>query len=259
MTTKLTRHSDGQRICVSDDLEAPVMLEATCPNCGTKCSKDFTDGSYILGEWTTGEPYMVEFICECDHQWEVPVRILLDMELDQDGWFPRAGDQRAYQAVNLILHQRANNPMVGQGSTGDLLFLRRENTGWMDGRLNLPAGHLNWGESPLQAAAREAREELGITLDLRFTYVVCVIHQGLRDGRGYVDYFVECVKWEGEPANKETDKAKSIKWVGAGYWRTKLGDKVTSIAREGLDAWERCIHYKELDLVSPDEGKDTDG
>jgi 8-oxo-dGTP pyrophosphatase MutT (NUDIX family) len=47
-----------------------------------------------------------------------------------------------------------------------LLLGRRCNTGFADGLYSLPAGHLELGESVLSAAVREAREELGITIDL---------------------------------------------------------------------------------------------
>ena len=254
MKTKLIRHPDGQRICVCDELQAPVVLKCACPKCGAIETRDFRDGAYVLGEWTTGVPFMVEFFCpedECDHNWEIPVRIVLDMELDQDGWFPAAEHQRAYQAVNLILwwDPKLNEQVDGEYVKGGdkILMLRRQNTGWQDGKLNLPAGHLDWGESPLKAAIREAQEELGIALDPETLRVVCVIHQNLSDGRGYIDYFVECRNgWEGKPRNAEENKSKEIVWVEAGYWMANNGKDMTDIAREGLEAWESGIPYKEL-------------
>jgi 8-oxo-dGTP diphosphatase len=52
-----------------------------------------------------------------------------------------------------------------------VLLGRRSNTGWMDGKLCAPGGHIEQGESPTTAIIREIEEELGITVlaeDLEF-------------------------------------------------------------------------------------------
>lgn len=57
---------------------------------------------------------------------------------------------------------------------GQLLMLRRANTGYEDGKWTVPAGHIDAGESASQAACREAMEELGILVepsDLTFALV----------------------------------------------------------------------------------------
>lgn len=46
-------------------------------------------------------------------------------------------------------------------SAGEVLFGRRQNTGYRDGAWHLPSGHLEAGESLVTALIREAREELG--------------------------------------------------------------------------------------------------
>jgi len=45
-----------------------------------------------------------------------------------------------------------------------ILLLRRISQKWMDGKLQVPGGHTEPGESPLQAVLREAHEELGIAV-----------------------------------------------------------------------------------------------
>ncbi|MBC8091774.1 MAG: NUDIX domain-containing protein, partial [Pseudonocardia sp.] len=47
---------------------------------------------------------------------------------------------------------------------GQVLFGRRHNTGWADGKLGLPSGHLEDGESAPAGIAREAQEEIGVTI-----------------------------------------------------------------------------------------------
>ena len=46
----------------------------------------------------------------------------------------------------------------------EILCLKRQGTGWMDGFWSLPAGHVEPGESVVQGLLREAQEEVGITL-----------------------------------------------------------------------------------------------
>ncbi|MGH3156267.1 MAG: NUDIX domain-containing protein, partial [Streptosporangiaceae bacterium] len=60
-------------------------------------------------------------------------------------------------------------------SDGMILLLERANTGYADGQLCPPSGHLDAGESVVAAATREAHEETGVTIDpgdLAFSHVV---------------------------------------------------------------------------------------
>jgi len=58
-----------------------------------------------------------------------------------------------------------------------VLLLRRTGDVYASGQLCLPSGHLEQGESACQAAAREAFEETGITLDPAALRHVLSIHQ----------------------------------------------------------------------------------
>ncbi|NWG05191.1 MAG: NUDIX domain-containing protein [Chloroflexi bacterium] len=92
-----------------------------------------------------------------------------------------------------------------------LLMLRRFNTGYADGQYSVPAGHLDGGETVLQAAVREAEEEVGVRIaaeDLSFS---TVMHRIEDDER--VDFFVQVRKWEGEPFNAEPEKCDDLRWV----------------------------------------------
>lgn len=53
-----------------------------------------------------------------------------------------------------------------------VLLMRRAGSGYHDGELSLPAGHLDGGEDALAGLLRELREELTITLDYEYLDLV---------------------------------------------------------------------------------------
>lgn len=92
-----------------------------------------------------------------------------------------------------------------------ILLLRRFNTGFRDGEYSVPAGHLDGGETIMQAAIREAQEEVGLLLaesDLSFSTVMHRI-----EGDERVDFFVQVHQWQGEPFNAEPEKCDDLRWV----------------------------------------------
>lgn len=92
-----------------------------------------------------------------------------------------------------------------------ILLARRLNTGYRDGEYSVPAGHLDGGETVMQAGMREAKEEVGLDLEENGMAISSVIHR--LDGEERVDYFVQVQKWDGEPFNAEPDKCDDLRWV----------------------------------------------
>src|SRR5512134_2430423 len=84
-----------------------------------------------------------------------------------------------------------------------ILLLRRFNNGYADGQYSVPAGHLDGGETVIAAAAREAREEVGVHIEAQDIQFSSVMHR--RDGDERVDFFVHVRHWETEPVNAEPD------------------------------------------------------
>jgi 8-oxo-dGTP pyrophosphatase MutT (NUDIX family) len=97
----------------------------------------------------------------------------------------------------------------------DVLLQLRRNTGFMDDHWAVAAaGHVEADESVFEAAVREAREELGITIDPADLAGLTGMHRTQRNGRPIderVDWFFECRRWYGEPALLE-DKAADLQW-----------------------------------------------
>jgi 8-oxo-dGTP diphosphatase len=83
---------------------------------------------------------------------------------------------------------------------GQVLFGRRQNTGFEDGAWHLPAGHLEAGESVLEALIREAKEEIGVVItpeDVEFAHVM---HSSASGGR--VAFFFTVRRWGGTLENR---------------------------------------------------------
>ncbi len=91
-----------------------------------------------------------------------------------------------------------------------VLFGRRQNTGFEDGAYHLPSGHLEAGESVVQALIREAKEEVGISIDPENVEFSHVMHNASSGGR--VAFFFTVRQWEGTPENREPDKCSELAW-----------------------------------------------
>jgi 8-oxo-dGTP diphosphatase len=92
-----------------------------------------------------------------------------------------------------------------------VLLLRRCNTGYEDGNYSVPAGHLDGGEQVIEAASREAGEEVGVEISPHDIDVVGVMHRVSDDER--IDFFVACSQWSGEPRNLEPEKCDELRWA----------------------------------------------
>lgn len=93
----------------------------------------------------------------------------------------------------------------------DILMLRRANTGYADGLLSVPAGHLDGDESVIAAAIRETAEEVAIELVQDAVRVVGVMHR--REEEERVDFFVAATRWRGEIVNREPHKCAGLLWA----------------------------------------------
>jgi ADP-ribose pyrophosphatase YjhB (NUDIX family) len=93
---------------------------------------------------------------------------------------------------------------------GRILLARRLNTGWMDGKYSVVAGHLDGNETFLQSMIREAKEEAGIGIKTEDLKVVHVMHRITDHER--IDLFIQAKKWAGTPRIMEPDKCDDMKW-----------------------------------------------
>ncbi|MDN6331001.1 MAG: NUDIX domain-containing protein [Micrococcaceae bacterium] len=97
-----------------------------------------------------------------------------------------------------------------------VLLQLRQGTGYMDGCwAAAAAGHVEAGESAVQAAVREAREELGVSLDSGQLVPLTTMHRGPGPGvaeEPRVDFFFGCEQLQGRPRLMEPDKSADLCW-----------------------------------------------
>lgn len=127
---------------------------------------------------------------------------------------------------------------------GKLLLSRRTNTGWMDGHLCAPGGHVEPGESPTDAALRELKEELGLNLKKSNLEFLCVAARNTKPNQ-YVAYEF-LVNGKGlKIVNKEPNKCSELVWVDPKNLPADVIPHFRSIIEQSLVSNKK---YLELDF-----------
>ena len=125
----------------------------------------------------------------------------------------------------------------------EVLLQLRANTGWMDGHWAAGvAGHVDKGETAVEAAIREGREELGVELlDLRFE--VCM-QQTRRSGPidERIDFFFTGRRWRGEPRIMEPERCDDLRWFSLSRLPANLVDYERAALRS-IGAGEHYVAF----------------
>jgi 8-oxo-dGTP diphosphatase len=92
-----------------------------------------------------------------------------------------------------------------------LLITRRDDP--FKGHLALPGGYIDPGETPVDAAIREAGEETGLTLAEAQMHLVGVYDEPGRDPRGHVSSTAYATVITGDVTVRAGDDAATADWV----------------------------------------------
>lgn len=121
-----------------------------------------------------------------------------------------------------------------------ILMHERKNSGYMDGMLSLVAGHVEDGESYMQAMVREAREEAGIEIDPKDLGMKVVLHR--KTDRQQIGLYFICTKWKGEVTVMEPEKCGGLTWVDM----AELPENTIPYIRRAVEMYQKGIIYDEL-------------
>lgn len=95
---------------------------------------------------------------------------------------------------------------------GKVFLVRRANTGYEDGKYCFPAGHKEKGETPMQTAIREGKEEVGVEVQPKHLTMIHVMYRQCGDDGERPAFFFHASEWVGEPKNMEPEKADDARW-----------------------------------------------
>lgn len=99
---------------------------------------------------------------------------------------------------------------------GHVLLQLRQGTGYMDGQWSTAAaGRVESGETAVEAAIREAREELGIDIAAQDLIPLTTMHRSeaqVPPAKKRIDHFFSCDAWSGIVRIMEPDKNAALKW-----------------------------------------------
>lgn len=126
---------------------------------------------------------------------------------------------------------------------GQVLLLRRFQTGYEDGNYSVPAGHLDGGETCTSAIIREALEEACITMQPPDLSMVHVMHRAKHDSTGErVDFFLEARTWAGDITIGEPNKCDDLSW----FPLDMLPENTIAYVRSAIECYQKGIFYSEF-------------
>ncbi|MCL2092170.1 MAG: NUDIX domain-containing protein [Micrococcales bacterium] len=125
-----------------------------------------------------------------------------------------------HQAERTLLVAAAYVVLLRPATEGEaVLLLRRSGTGYRDGHWAVVAGHVDPGESVVEAALRETQEEAGVRVAPDDLVPLTAVHRywpGADQVEQRIDMFFAARRWTGQPRLVEPDKADTIGWFPLG-------------------------------------------
>ncbi len=123
----------------------------------------------------------------------------------------------------------------------EILLSQRQNTWYYDGGRNLPAWHIEAGETATESMRHECLEELGITIDIDTSHVFHVLHR-LSSNREYFDVGISITKRSWDIVNNEPERCSAI----GRFALDNLPEYISPSTIRFIEAYKNWIHYSEM-------------
>ena len=132
-------------------------------------------------------------------------------------------DRYESKVIVFLILTRVNN------GKKQILLQKRKNTGYMDGKYDMAcSGHLEKGETLSQAVVREAKEEIGITINEMDLELVSVIHPYQEN---YLNLFFMTPRYQGIPKIMEKEKCEDLNWFDIDNLPENTIDRIKNVLK----------------------------
>jgi len=132
-----------------------------------------------------------------------------------------------------------------QRADGKILLLKRAVTkSFLPGTWWLPGGHHDGDQTLEESSAREALEEVGVTVSMEYQRMACIAHTKV--GLEALHAFCIATKWQGEPVNNEPEDASEIGWFDIDNLPSPLPEFVERAIRTAVRG--RDLTYFKLEI-----------
>ncbi len=115
---------------------------------------------------------------------------------------------------------------------GRILLHQRAGTNFLSGYYDFPSGHVEFGESFIEAAAREVAEEACLEVnpsDLELVYL------GINNlDQSYINVIFEATKWQGTPKIGEPHKCTDLRFFAVDDLPEKCSLAVRTLAQQNF-------------------------
>lgn len=122
-----------------------------------------------------------------------------------------------------------------------VLLVKRTNTDWASGYWNFPGGLLEENETLVAAAAREALEEVGVSIaqdDLRLVHVMQA-RKTATHNKEIIGFYFLASQWGGTALNNEPHRHSEIAWFAI----DNLPEQITEHAKQALYGLQNKVSY----------------
>lgn len=124
-----------------------------------------------------------------------------------------------------------------------ILLQKRKGTNLYCNMHALPAGHIDEGENAYEAVIREAKEELGVNLEIKDIKDSFVVQRRNSITDPYYDVYFEFSKYTGIPKIMEEDKCSELIWCDI----NELPKDMIQFEIDALKMQEEGIKFKVVD------------